>query len=64
VVIELNVKYIVQIITDNVSNYKKAYKMLTCKYHIMWQPCVTHTTNLMFKSIQEFLEYKAMIEVA
>jgi hypothetical protein len=43
---------VVQIVTDNGSNYKKACKQLIAEYpHITWQPCVAHTINLMLKDI-------------
>jgi hypothetical protein len=54
----------VQIITDNGSNYKKACRILTHKYRIVWQPCLAHTINLMLKSVGDFLEHKAVIEAA
>jgi hypothetical protein len=34
------------------------------KYRIVWQLCLTHTINLMLKSIGEFLDHKAIIEAA
>jgi len=47
---EIGPKYIVQIVTDNGSNYKKACKMLVAKHkHITWQTCAAHTINLMLK---------------
>lgn len=63
-VFELGPEHIVQIITDNGSNYKKACKMITRKYRIVWQPCLAHTINLMLKSVGEFSEHKAIIEAA
>jgi hypothetical protein len=36
VIIELGEKHIVQIVTDNRSNYKKACKMVSQKYQIVW----------------------------
>jgi hypothetical protein len=30
----------------------------------VWQPCLSYTINLMLKSIEEFLNHKAMIEGA
>jgi hypothetical protein len=54
----------VQIITDNGSNYKKACRLVSQKYQIVWQLCLAHTINLMLKSIREFLDHKAMIEAA
>jgi hypothetical protein len=55
VVVELGPKHIVQIVTNNVSNYKKACKMITRKFLIVWQPCLAHTINLMLKAVEEFL---------
>jgi hypothetical protein len=50
--------------TDNGSNYKKACRLVSQKYYIVWQLCLTHTINLMLKPIGEFLDHKAMIECA
>jgi hypothetical protein len=54
----------VQIVTDNGSNYKKACRLVSQNYQIVWQPCLAHTINLMLKSIKEFTDHKAMIEAA
>jgi hypothetical protein len=62
VIIELGEEHIVQIMTDNGSNYKKACMLVSQKYRIMWQSCLAHTINLMLKSIKEFSDHKAMIE--
>jgi hypothetical protein len=52
VVADIGIKHVVQIITDNGSNYKKACQDFTTKYpHITWQPCAAHTINLMLKDI-------------
>jgi hypothetical protein len=64
VTIELDEEHIVQIVTDNRSNYKKACRLVSQKYQIVWQLCLTHTINFMLKAIGEFLEHKAMIERA
>jgi hypothetical protein len=64
VIIELGEEHIVQIVTDNGSNYKKACRLMSQKYRIVWQLCLTHTINLMLKSIGEFLDHKAIIEAA
>jgi hypothetical protein len=61
VVVELGPEHIVQIVTDNGSNYKKACKMITCKFPIVWQPCLANMINLMLKAVGEFLEHKAVI---
>jgi hypothetical protein len=62
VVIELDHEHIVQIITDNGSNLN--HKMITDQYQIVWQPFLTHTINLMLKSIGDFPEHEAMIEAS
>jgi hypothetical protein len=41
------VEHIMHIIIENGSSYKNACRMLTGKYHIVWQPYVTHIINLM-----------------
>jgi hypothetical protein len=64
VVLELDEEHIVQIITDNGSNYKNACKLVSQKYQIVWQQCLAHTINLMLKLIREFLDHKTMIEGA
>jgi hypothetical protein len=44
-----------QLVTDNGTNYKKAYAKLVEKYpHIVWQPCAAHTINLMLKDMCKF----------
>ncbi|ONM60411.1 hypothetical protein ZEAMMB73_Zm00001d022404 [Zea mays] len=59
---------VVQIVTDNGSNFKKACKMLsreTIEYkHIVWQPCLAHTINLMLKDIGKWAHHEAMIQSA
>jgi hypothetical protein len=62
VVIELGPEHIVQIVTDNRSNYNKACKMLTHQFLIVSQPCLAHTINLMLNAIGEFPEHKAVIQ--
>ena len=43
---------VVQIITDNASNYKAAGLSIETKFpHIFWTPCVVHSLNLALKSI-------------
>jgi hypothetical protein len=59
---------VVQIVTDNGSNFKKAWKMLSreaTEYkHIVWQPCLAHTINLMLKDIEKWAHHEAMIQSA
>jgi hypothetical protein len=38
--------------------------LMSQKYWIVWQPCLSHTINLMLKSIREFPDHKAMIKAA
>jgi hypothetical protein len=63
VVVELSLKHIVQIVTGNGSNYKKACKMIIRKFLIVWHPCLAHTINLMLKAVGEFLKHKVVILV-
>ncbi|CAL5027359.1 unnamed protein product [Urochloa decumbens] len=52
---EIGPKLVVQIITDNGSNYKKACEKLVEEYNQnFWQPCAAHTINLMLKDIGKF----------
>jgi hypothetical protein len=65
VVEEIGAQFVVQIVTDNGSNYKKACKKLTSEYkHITWQPCVAHTINLMLKDIACFPEVEEVVDSA
>jgi hypothetical protein len=50
----------VQIVTDNGSNYKKACKMISHKFLIVWQSCLAHTINLMLCDI---LPLKRMVSL-
>jgi hypothetical protein len=62
VVADVGENNVVQVITDNGSNYKKACQYLTNEYlHIAWQPCLAHTINLMLKSIDEFPDHEFVI---
>ena len=55
VVVEVGIQNVVQIVTDNGANYKKACKLLIAEYtHITWQPCAAHTINLMLKDLGRF----------
>jgi hypothetical protein len=56
---------IVQIITDNGSNYNKTCRYLTNECpHIAWQPCLAHTINLMLKTIGDFPDHESVINSA
>jgi hypothetical protein len=57
VVKDVGESYVVQIVTDNGSNYNKACKQLIAEYpHITWQICAAHTINLMLKDIARYDE--------
>jgi hypothetical protein len=65
VVVDVDENNVVQVITDNGSNYKKACRYLTNEYlHIAWQSCLGHTINLMLKTIGEFPDHKYVIDSA
>jgi hypothetical protein len=56
---------VVQIITDNSSNYKKTCRYLINEYmHIAWQPCLAHTINVMLKTVGEFPDHESVIDSA
>ena len=64
-VADIGIKHVVQIITDNGSNYKKACLDFTTKYpHITWQPCAAHTINLMLKDIRRFPDVAEVVDSA
>jgi hypothetical protein len=65
VVADVDENNVVQVITDNSSNYKKACRYLTNEYlHIAWQPYLAHTINLMLNTIGEFLDHESVIDSA
>ena len=54
VIKDLGEANVVQIVTDNASNYKATRLSIKGKYpHIFWTPCVVHSLNLALKSICE-----------
>ncbi|WVZ55811.1 hypothetical protein U9M48_006422 [Paspalum notatum var. saurae] len=65
VVLKMGYENVVQVVTDNGSNYKKACELLVEEYpHIAWQPCLAHTINLMLKDIGKWDEHAACIKSA
>jgi hypothetical protein len=65
VVQEVGKKNIIQIVTDNGSNYMASCKQLVAEYpHITWQPCAAHTINLMLKEIASFNEVAEVVHSA
>jgi hypothetical protein len=65
VVAKVGENNIIHIITDNDSNYKKAcqYLINECR-HIAWQPCLTHTINLILKTIGDLSDHEPVINSA
>ena len=62
VILEVGEDNVVQIVTDNGSNFKKACLDILKVYpQITWQPCAAHTINLMLKDIGSFPEIDAVI---
>jgi hypothetical protein len=62
VILEVGEENVVQIVTDNGSNFKKACLDILKLYpHITWQPCAAHTINLMLKEIGNFPEIEAVV---
>jgi len=62
---DVGTDHVVQVVTDNGSNYKKACQLLNAEYqHIVWQPCLAHTINLMLKDIGQWSDHEAIIESA
>ncbi|KAJ1259661.1 hypothetical protein BS78_10G173100 [Paspalum vaginatum] len=65
VVIKVGYHNVVQLVTDNGSNYKKACEILIDEFpHIAWQPCLAHTINLMLKDIGKWPEHDCCIRSA
>jgi hypothetical protein len=63
VVADVGENNIIQVITDNDSNYKKVCHYLTNEYlHIVWQPYLAYTINLMLKTIGEFPDHESIID--
>ncbi|TVT97872.1 hypothetical protein EJB05_56851, partial [Eragrostis curvula] len=65
IVEEIREQFVVHLVTDNGSNYKKACQQLTNEFsHITWQPCAAHTINLMLKDIRHFDEVAEVVDSA
>ena len=63
VITEVGVTNVVQVITDNASNYVLAGKMLESKHKtIFWTPCATHCIDLMLEDIGNHDWVKDVIE--
>lgn len=49
---EVGEKNVIQVVTDNASNYVKAGKLLEAKRpHLFWTPCAAHCIDLMLEDI-------------
>jgi hypothetical protein len=65
VVVEVGVQNVVQVITDNASNYVAAGRMLEEKHPtIWWTPCATHCLDLMLEDIGKIEWVKKCVEEA
>lgn len=65
IVDDIGVDRVMQIVTDNGSNYKKACAQVTKEFRkIFWQPCAAHTINLLLKSIGKFTDVHSIISSA
>ena len=65
VIMKVGVTNVVQVITDNASNYVLASKMLERKHKtIFWTPCVAHCIDLMLEDISKHDWVKDVIEQA
>ncbi|XP_077249140.1 uncharacterized protein LOC143888581 [Tasmannia lanceolata] len=64
VIKEVGEKIIVQIVTDNRSNYKKEGQQIMEKYHIFWTPCAAHCIDLMLKDIGKTERVKNVVAEA
>jgi hypothetical protein len=65
VVDDIGVDRVMQIVTDNGSNYKKACAQITREFpKIFWQPCAAHTINLLLRSIGKLTDVERVISSA
>lgn len=62
---DVGAEYVVQIVTDNGSNFKKACNLLSNEFkHIVWLPCLAHMINLMLKDMDKWSDHTAMFQSA
>ncbi|KAK2362242.1 hypothetical protein QL285_087320 [Trifolium repens] len=60
---EIGEQNVVQLVTDNGSNYVLAGKLLTAKRpHMFWTPCAAHCLDLMLEDIGKIPKVKRVIE--
>ncbi|KAC9430404.1 hypothetical protein E3N88_45859 [Mikania micrantha] len=61
----VGVKNVVQLVTDNAANYKKAGKLLCERYpSITWTPCAAHSLNLVLKDVSELDNVEKLVKLA
>lgn len=59
---DIGEKRMVQVVTDNGSNYKAAGQLLTEEFpHIFWTPCAAHCIDLMLEDIAEDPDIRSTI---
>ncbi|XP_038680576.1 uncharacterized protein LOC119981502 isoform X1 [Tripterygium wilfordii] len=62
IVEEVGEELVVQVVTDNASNYKAVGKILMEKRkHIYWTPCAAHCLDLMLEKIGELPQHKRAV---
>lgn len=63
---EIGKEYVVQIVTDNGANYKKACQLLTTERFptMFWTPCAAHCIDLMLEDIGSYKVFDATIKNA
>jgi hypothetical protein len=58
-------EYVVQLVTDNGSNFKAAGRILMDRIpHLFWTPCAAHCLNLLLQDIGEIKELNTVINSA
>lgn len=62
---EVGEKYVVQVISDNGANFKRAGKLLMQRHpHLFWTPCAAHCINLMMSDFGEINRVKKIVDTA
>ena len=63
---EIGKEYVVQIVTDNGANYKKAGQLLTTERFppMFWTPCAAHCIDLMLEDVGSYKVFDATIKNA
>ena len=65
VVEEVGENLVVQVVTDNASNYKKAGEMLMKKRtRLWWTPCAAHCIDLMLEKIRSLPQHQNALKKA